>query len=214
MTPAEIEALSFQIIDEEAGPHGFSPKQWAIVRRMIHTSADFDYLNTVRFHPNAIAAGINAIRNGKTVITDTNMAKVGIRARDLQRFGVQVKCYMADPAVSKKAVAEAITRAKAAVDAALSDMQDGIYAVGNAPTALLRLIELVNAREATPALIVGLPVGFVNAAESKAALIELDCPYITNVGRKGGSNLAASVVNALAKLAMQGAEPSGLSDED
>jgi precorrin-8X/cobalt-precorrin-8 methylmutase len=206
MTPAEIEALSFEIIEKEAGPHDFSPEQWAIVRRMIHTSADFDYLKTVRFHPGAVAAGIDAIRNGKTIITDTNMAKAGIRAGDLQRFGARVQCYMADPAVSQKAAAQGTTRAKAAVDAALSDMRSGIYAVGNAPTALLRLIDLVKARQALPALIVGLPVGFVNAAESKAALMELDCPYITNVGRKGGSNVAASVVNALVKLALQGTD--------
>jgi precorrin-8X/cobalt-precorrin-8 methylmutase len=206
MTPAEIEARSFEIIDKEAGPHDFSPEQWAIVRRMIHTSADFDYLKTVRFHPDAVAAGIDAIRNGKTITTDTNMAKAGIRTGDLQRFGVRVQCYMADPAVSQKAAAQGMTRAKAAVDAALSDMQGGIYAVGNAPTALLRLIDLVKARQALPALIVGLPVGFVNAAESKAALMDLDCPYITNVGRKGGSNVAASVVNALVKLAMAGTE--------
>jgi precorrin-8X/cobalt-precorrin-8 methylmutase len=206
MTPAEIEARSFEIIDKEAGPHDFSPEQWAIVRRMIHTSADFDYLKTVRFHPDAVAAGIDAIRNGKTITTDTNMAKAGIRTGDLQRFAVRVQCYMADPAVSQKAAAQGMTRAKAAVDAALSDMQGGIYAVGNAPTALLRLIDLVKARQALPALIVGLPVGFVNAAESKAALMDLDCPYITNVGRKGGSNVAASVVNALVKLAMAGTE--------
>jgi precorrin-8X/cobalt-precorrin-8 methylmutase len=206
MTPAEIEARSFEIIDKEAGPHDFSPEQWTIVRRMIHTSADFDYLKTVRFHPDAVAAGIDAIRNGKTITTDTNMAKAGIRTGDLQRFGVRVQCYMADPAVSQKAAAQGMTRAKAAVDAALSDMQGGIYAVGNAPTALLRLIDLVKARQALPALIVGLPVGFVNAAESKAALMDLDCPYITNVGRKGGSNVAASVVNALVKLAMAGTE--------
>ena len=206
MSPAEIEAMSFKIIDAEAGPHGFSSEQWTIVRRMIHTSADFEYLETVRFHPNAVAAGLDAIRNARTIITDTNMAKAGIRIGDLQRFGVQVKCYITDPTVSQKAAAEGTTRAKAAVDAALPDIPDGIYVVGNAPTALLRLIDLVKGGQALPALIVGLPVGFVNAAESKAALIELDCPYITNVGRKGGSNVAAAVVNALVKLAMAGTE--------
>jgi precorrin-8X/cobalt-precorrin-8 methylmutase len=206
MTPAEIEALSFKIIDQEAGRHDFSSDQWTIVRRMIHTSADFEYLETVRFHPNAVAAGLDAIRNARTIVTDTNMAKVGIRTGDLQRFGVQVKCYITDPVVVQKAAAEGTTRAKAAVDAALSEIRAGIYVVGNAPTALLHLTDLVKVRQAAPALIVGLPVGFVNAAESKAALLELDCPYITNVGRKGGSNVAASVVNALVKLAMAGTE--------
>jgi precorrin-8X/cobalt-precorrin-8 methylmutase len=206
MTPAEIEALSFKIIDEEAGRHDFSSQQWSIVRRMIHTSADFEYMQTVRFHPNAVTAGLDAIRSAKTIVTDTNMAKVGIRAGDLRRFGVQVNCYITDPTVSQRAAAEGTTRAKAAVDAALAEIRDGIYVVGNAPTALLRLIDLVKVRQAAPALIVGLPVGFVNAAESKAGLLELDCPYITNVGRKGGSNVAASVVNALVKLAMAGME--------
>ncbi|UCF94431.1 MAG: precorrin-8X methylmutase [Desulfobacterales bacterium] len=203
MKPGEIEALSFKMIDEEAGIHQFKPDQWPIVRRMIHTSADFDYLHTVRIHPDAIPAGVAAIRKGQTIVTDTNMAKVGIRRGDLARFGVAVKCYMSDPAVQQKASQNGTTRAQAAVDAAISDMEDGLYVIGNAPTALLHLIDLVKAHKARPALIIGLPVGFVNAAESKAALMELDFPYISNLGRKGGSNVAASVVNALAKLAVQ-----------
>ena len=201
MKPDDIEALSFSIIDKEAGPHGFPPAQWHIVRRMIHTSADFDYLRTVRFHSRAVAAGIGAIRGGKAVITDTNMAKVGIRDRELKTFGVSVTCLMADPEVARIARETGTTRARAAVDAAVATMTDGIYVVGNAPTALLRLIELIGDGSARPALVIGLPVGFVNAAESKQALMELDTPYISNVGRKGGSNLAASVVNALAILA-------------
>ena len=203
MKPDEIENQSFQIIDQEAGPHNFTTEQWAIVQRMIHTSADFEYKENVRFHPDAVITGINAIRTGKTIITDTNMARIGIRSYDLKQYGVVVKCLMDDPAIHKKAKANGTTRAKAAVDAAISDMKDGIYVVGNAPTALLRLIELVQNGKAQPALIIGMPVGFVNAAESKAALIETNFPYISNIGRKGGSNIAASVVNALTKLAMR-----------
>ena len=129
------------------------------------------------------------------------MARVGIRSKDLAQFGVSVKCYMNDPLIHAAAKRNGTTRASAAVDMAAAEMADGIYVVGNAPTALLRLLELIHEKKARPALIVGLPVGFVNAAESKAALMETDCPYISNVGRKGGSNVAASVVNALAILA-------------
>jgi precorrin-8X/cobalt-precorrin-8 methylmutase len=168
---------------------------------MIHTTADFEFKDMVRIHPGAIAAGIQAIRSGKMIITDTNMARVGIRTKELAQFGVTVKCYMNDPRIHEKAKSNGTTRAKAAVDMAADDMSGGLYVVGNAPTALLRLIELINAGKARPALIIGLPVGFVNAAESKAALLEMDYPYITNIGRKGGSNLAASVVNALTILA-------------
>lgn len=201
MKPEEIERSSFDIIDREAGDHNFDGPQWSIVRRMIHTTADFEYKDMVRFHPQAIAAGLTAIRNGKTIITDTNMARVGIRGAALAPFGAVVKCYMNDPRIHAKAQSTGTTRARVAVDTAVDDMLGGIYVVGNAPTALLRLIELINAGQARPALVIGLPVGFVNAAESKAALMELDYPYISNLGRKGGSNLAASVVNALAILA-------------
>ena len=201
MKPAEIESTSFDIIDREVGNHDFNGSQWAIVRRMIHTTADFEFKDMVRFHPGAIAAGIKAIREGKMIITDTNMARVGIRSKELAQFGVTVKCYMNDPLIHEKAKSNGTTRAKAAVDMAVDDMRDGIYVVGNAPTALLRLIELIHAGKVRPALIIGLPVGFVNAAESKAALLEMDHPYISNIGRKGGSNLAASVVNALTILA-------------
>jgi precorrin-8X/cobalt-precorrin-8 methylmutase len=204
MKPHEIEALSFNIIDQEAGSHGFSAEQWSIVQRMIHTSADFEYKETVRFHPDAVSAGIKAIRSGKMIITDTNMARAGIRQMDLNPFGATVKCYMNDSAVAESAKAAGTTRAHAAVDAAASDMAGGIYVIGNAPTALLHLIERIREKKAQPALVIGLPVGFVNAAESKAELRKLDQPpYITNVGRKGGSNVAAAVVNAIIKLALQ-----------
>jgi precorrin-8X/cobalt-precorrin-8 methylmutase len=201
MNPEEIESTSFDIIDAEAGAHDFNAAQWSIVRRMIHTTADFEFKDMVRIHPGAIAAGIQAIRSGKMIITDTNMARVGIRTKELAQFGVTVKCYMNDPRIHEKAKSNGTTRAKAAVDMAADDMNGGLYVIGNAPTALLRLIELINAGRARPALIIGLPVGFVNAAESKAALSEMDYPYITNIGRKGGSNLAAGVVNALTILA-------------
>jgi precorrin-8X/cobalt-precorrin-8 methylmutase len=201
MKPHEIERSSFQIIDQEAGIHHFTAQQWSIVRRIIHTTADLEFKEMIRFHPDAISAGIEAIRNGKMIITDTNMARVGIRKKEVETYGGRVKCYINDPLIHEKAAVTGGTRAKAAVDMAISEMEDGIYVVGNAPTALLRLIELIGEKTAQPALVIGLPVGFVNAAESKAALVEMDTPYISNVGRKGGSNVAASVVNALIIMA-------------
>ncbi|CAB1077786.1 precorrin-8X methylmutase [Alkalispirochaeta odontotermitis] len=204
MKPGEIESTSFDIIDREVGQHDFNESQWTIVRRMIHTTADFEFKDMVCFHPQAVAAGLEAIRGGKMIITDTNMARVGIRTQELARYGTSVKCYINDPGIREIAESNGTTRAKAAVDMAADDMQGGIYVVGNAPTALLRLIELVKDARVRPALIIGLPVGFVNAAESKAALMEMDYPYISNIGRKGGSNLAAAVVNALTILAGKG----------
>jgi precorrin-8X/cobalt-precorrin-8 methylmutase len=201
MRPEEIEALSFGIIEQEAGPHGFTPGQWQVVRRMIHTSADFDYLKTVRFHKAAVKAGVASIEQGKTIFTDTHMARIGIRRIDVAAYGCEVHCLMTDPDVARMASESGSTRARAAVDHAARRMDGGIYVVGNAPTALLRLIELMDQGRAAPALVVGLPVGFVNAAESKAALLGTKIPYITNTGRKGGSNLAASVVNALIIMA-------------
>jgi precorrin-8X/cobalt-precorrin-8 methylmutase len=201
MKPHEIEQLSFQIIDSEAGDHGFGSDQWPVVRRVIHTSADFEWQQMIRLHPQAIVAGVAAIRSGCAIITDTNMARVGIRQRDLVRFGCTVNCYMTDERVAETAARKGITRANAAVDVAAPMLSGGIYVVGNAPTALLRLLELIEQGRVHPALVVGLPVGFVNAAESKALLLACDVPYITNVGRKGGSNVAAAVVNALIIMA-------------
>ncbi|WP_319404765.1 precorrin-8X methylmutase [uncultured Desulfosarcina sp.] len=201
MKPHEIERLSFQIIDSEAGVHDFSPDQWSVVRRVIHTSADFEWQEMIRLHPQAISSGVAAIRQGCPIITDTNMARAGIRQRDLTPFGATVACYMTDERVAEMAERKGMTRARTAVDIAAPDLDGGICVVGNAPTALLRLIELMDQGKVRPALVVGLPVGFVNAAESKALLLDCDVPYITNVGRKGGSNVAAAVVNALIVLA-------------
>jgi len=201
MKPQEIEDLSFEIIDQEAGEHTFSEEQWPIVRRMIHTSADFEYMNTIRFYPDVVQKGIKAIQNGCQIFTDTNMARVGIRKKEIHEFGGKVSCLIADKDVVDKAKDTGTTRALAAVDMACDRMKDGIYVVGNAPTALLRLIELIKEKKASPALVIGFPVGFVNAAESKDVLMALDFPYITNKGRKGGSNIAAAIVNALAIMA-------------
>ncbi len=201
MKPDDIELLSFNIIDEEAGEHGFNRDEWSIVRRMIHTSADFEYMNSICFSGDPITVGIRAIRAGKNIITDTNMAWSGVRKKSVENFGGRVSCLINDKDVAAKAKEAGSTRARIAVDMSADELTDGIYVVGNAPTALLRLIELIGADQIKPALILGFPVGFVNAAESKALLTELNIPFITNEGRKGGSNIAASVVNALIILA-------------
>ncbi len=203
MRPDEIERQSFAIIDAEAGAHDFAPEHWAIVRRMIHTSADFDYMRSVRIHPLAVKAGIRCIRGAGVIYTDTNMARTGIRQSALARFNASTRCLMATEEIARMAAEQNVTRARAAVDAVADRLGNSIYVVGNAPTALLRLIELIRQGRPVPALVIGLPVGFVNAAESKAELLRLDVPYITNVGRKGGSNVAASVVNALTLMAAQ-----------
>lgn len=206
--PREIESESFRRIEALAGgAHQFPPAAWAVVRRMIHTSADLDYLQSVRFHPEAVAAGVEALRRGRPVATDTRMLLAGISTGRLRRLGVEAVCLMDDPEVVAQAARQGTTRAAVAVELALPRMAGGIVAIGNAPTALLRLLELLAAGAPPPALVVGLPVGFVNAAESKEALTRQNCPYITALGPKGGSAVAAAAVNALALLALEETEP-------
>ncbi len=201
--PEDIEAESFRIIDSEVPKSRlFDGEKWEIVRRMIHTTADFEMIDLVRFHEKAVASGIEALKNGATIVTDTEMAKRGIPVRRLDPLGCEVHCLMNDERVVARAKAEGITRAKAAVDIAVVEIKPDIYVVGNAPTALIRLVEYFDKGEVSPALVVGMPVGFVNAAESKALLMSRNIPYISIEGRKGGSALAASVINALAILAV------------
>ncbi len=205
LEPGEIETRSFAVIDTETPvPRPFEGKQWRIVRRMIHTTADFELLSLVRFHPDAVSKGMAALKNGCLVVTDTEMAHMGISERRMTPLGCRVECHMGDAAVKEKALREKSTRALAAVDAVLNRLEGGIYVVGNAPTALLRLLEWMDKGECKPALIVGMPVGFVNAAESKALLMEQTAiPYITIAGRKGGSALAACVINQLAEMVLE-----------
>lgn len=200
LAPGEIERRSFEIIDDEAPDHKWPVAEWSIIRRMIHTSADFEYVESARFHPEAVRVGMEAVKKGKIIITDTRMALSGISSKKIAPYGVEVQCLIDHEYVVRRASETGTTRAVAAVDAALEKHDIGIYVVGNAPTALFRLLERTSAGEKAPDLVVGLPVGFVNAAESKAALLESSLTYITNVGRKGGSNIAASVINALVGL--------------
>lgn len=205
LSPEEIEAESFRLIEAEVGSHSWSPDDWQVVRRVIHTSADFDYARSMFFSPEAVPRGVAALRQGRGIVTDTTMALSGIAKPRLATFGVTAACFVADPEVARGARAARITRSILAMRKAGGDPANGIFVIGNAPTALFELVRLMREEGVRPALIVGVPVGFVGAADSKERLIaeatELGVPFITNRGRKGGSNVAAAVVNALLIMA-------------
>lgn len=203
MKPEEIERESFRIIEEEAGPHGWNEAEWQIVRRAVHTSADFEYVQSMVISDDAIDKALAALKGGAGIVTDTNMALSGISKARLAAFGCSVTCHVADKDVSEMAAREGITRSIAAMRKAVGNPDNRIFVIGNAPTALFELLRLMDEGAVQPALIIGLPVGFVGAEESKNALAASGhpAPFITNIGRKGGSNVAAAVVNALAILA-------------
>ena len=203
LKPDEIEQLSLSIIEHEVPePRPFQGDEWKVVRRMIHSSADFELLELVRFHPAAVHKGVEAIKRGCLVVTDTEMARAGISKGRLEKWGCIVACLMGEGEVARQAEVKGTTRASAAVDIISERINDGIYVIGNAPTALMRLLDLIDSGTCLPALVVGMPVGFVNASESKDRLMaQTKIPYITIKGRKGGSALAASVINALAEIA-------------
>lgn len=204
MKPAEIESRSFEIIESEVPePRPFQGEEWLVVRRMIHTSADFELLSLVHFHPEAVRKGVEALSRGCLIVTDTEMARVGMTRRRLSRLGCSAECYINVPEVIERAESGGVTRSASAVDYAVPRLTGNICVVGNAPTSLLRILYWMNEGRCTPALIVGMPVGFVNAAESKEALmVQKETPFITIRGRKGGSSLAAAVVNQLAEIAI------------
>jgi precorrin-8X/cobalt-precorrin-8 methylmutase len=203
MKPEEIESESFRIIDEEAGDHCWDDPQWQIVRRAIHTSADFEYASSMIFSDGAVEKAIEALKRGAGIVTDTTMALSGISMARLAPFACSVSCHVADSDVGAIAKREGVTRSIVAMRKAAKDLHNRIFVIGNAPTALFELLRLTAEGVITPALIIGLPVGFVGAEESKNALATVNhgIPFITNIGRKGGSNVAAAVVNALAILA-------------
>lgn len=199
--PQEIEGLSFQMITDELGEHDFTEEQYPVVQRIIHASADFDLGRSVVFHPDAVKAGIEAIRAGKKVVADVQMVQVGISKPRIEKFGGSVHVYISDPDVMEEAKRLNTTRAIISIRKAIKEADGGIFAIGNAPTALLELIRLVKKGEARPGLVIGMPVGFVSAAESKEELAKLDIPFITNMGRKGGSPVTVAALNALSLLA-------------
>lgn len=195
--PVEIETRSFEIITEELGDTPLVPGTEMIVKRCIHTSADFDYAVNLCFSENVVEKAIEAIKNGACIVTDTQMAKSGINKRALARCGGEVFCFMSDEDVAAAARENGTTRATASMDKAASLDRKLIFAIGNAPTALVRLYELISEGRISPELIIGVPVGFVNVVQSKELIMETDTPYIVAKGRKGGSNIAACICNAL-----------------
>lgn len=194
--PMEIEKRSFEIITEELGDTPLMPGTEAIVKRCIHTSADFDYARNLYFSEEAVDKALAALKKGACIVTDTQMAKAGINKRALARFGGEVYCFMADEDVADLAKKNGTTRATASMDKAAGLDRPLIFAVGNAPTALVRLYELIE-EGFRPELIIGVPVGFVNVVPSKELIMKTDVPCIVARGRKGGSNIAACIVNAL-----------------
>jgi precorrin-8X/cobalt-precorrin-8 methylmutase len=201
VAPADIEAESFAIIDKEIGPHSFDQATYQIVRRVIHATGDFSFKDTMRFAPGAIDQGLAAIRRGCDILTDVTMTASGISKALLARWGGKVVCLVGDEALAETAKKENCTRSELAIRRGLTE-NVGIIAIGNAPTALVEAVRLAALMPKGQApLIVGLPVGFVNAAESKALLVEKNSCYITSLGRKGGSPTAAATVNALLRLA-------------
>ncbi|WP_071460703.1 precorrin-8X methylmutase [Bacillus massilinigeriensis] len=199
--PEMIETKSFEMIDEEVGEHGFTEEQYPVVRRVIHASADFELGKSMIFHPDAVSAGIRAIQSGKPVIADVQMVQVGISKQRIEKYGGDIRVYISDSDVVQEAKRLETTRAIISMRKAIREANGGIFAIGNAPTALLELIRLIKEGEANPALVIGLPVGFVSAPESKEELAKLDIPFITNVGRKGGSTVTVAALNAISLLA-------------
>ena len=211
--PADIERTSMQIITQELQQRGIDLPEdhQAVVHRVIHTTADFEYAKTLRFTGNVVAHGIRALQEGTVIITDTNMTRAGISKVALKKFGGDVHCFMAEPEIADLARQTGTTRAVASMTYAAQHYPDAVFAVGNAPTALIRLAELM--REGLrPSLIVAVPVGFVNVVESKEELAavceQCDVPAIIAMGRKGGSTVAAAICNALLYSAADMLDPS------
>lgn len=195
--PMEIEKRSFEIITEELGDKQLLPGTELIVKRCIHTSADFDYADNLCFSPDVVERAMKAIKEGACIVTDTQMAKAGINKRALARYGGEVYCFMSDEDVAKIAKENGTTRATASMDKTATLDKKLIFAIGNAPTALVRLYELIEDGKLNPELIIGVPVGFVNVVQSKELIMDSGAPYIVARGRKGGSNIAACICNAL-----------------
>ena len=201
--PQDIEARSFEIIAKELADRGIvlDPEKDPVIRRAIHTSADFDYAHTLGFSDDAVRIAKDLIREGADVVTDTNMALTGINKKRLAVYGGSARCYMADETVAAEAKERGTTRASVSMEHAARDAKASgrktIFAIGNAPTALITLREMYDEGIFVPDFVIGVPVGFVNVVEAKEQILETDIPHIINRGRKGGSNVAAAIVNAL-----------------
>ncbi len=197
-----IEDKSMEIIENEIGSHPYSKDEWPVVRRVIHSTADFDFArqNMIVFHENAISSGINALKNGCNIIVDVNGVIGGLNKENLKEYGNKAICNISEPKIVEEAKKLNKTRAQTSMRMAASEMNGGVVAIGNAPTALVEVIQMIRENVTHPALVIGIPVGFVCAVESKEELRIIDTPYITNKGRKGGSPCASAIVNALFKI--------------
>ena len=202
----EIEDESMQIIESEIGSHSYNEMEWPIVRRIIHSTADFDFAgeNRLLFHKDAISNGINALKNGCSIVADVNGVIGLMNKQNPKDFGNDLICNISDPVLMKSAKKAGKTRAQMSMRMAEKEINGGIVVVGNAPTALLEVMEMFREGLVKPALVVGIPVGFVSAVESKDELSKMNMPFITNIGRKGGSPCASAIINALYKLLRQG----------
>jgi precorrin-8X/cobalt-precorrin-8 methylmutase len=201
-----IEDESMQIIENEIGSHSYNEQEWPIVRRIIHSTADFDFArdNKIIFQKNAVQSGLDALKNGCSIIVDVNGIVGLMNKQNPKDFGNNIICNISEPSLIEEAKKENKTRAQMSMRIAKEDMNGGIVVIGNAPTALLEVMEMVKEGITKPALVIGIPVGFVSAVESKEELAKMDIPFITNQGRKGGSPCASAIVNALYKLVRQG----------
>ena len=195
----DIEKRSMAIIEQEVGKHSYNELEWIIVRRIIHATADFDFAkqNAIIFHKDAIASALNAIANKCAIVGDSDIVLAALNKKSLNDFGLRCVCKISDAMVASEAKQLNKTRAEVAMRKAATEINNGIVAIGNAPTALYEIIRMVNEGVVKPALIIGIPVGFVSAVESKEELLNVNVPYITNKGRKGGSTVAAAIINAL-----------------
>jgi precorrin-8X/cobalt-precorrin-8 methylmutase len=199
----DIEKRSFEIIESEVGSHQYDENEWIVVRRVIHATADFDFAGKgkIIFHKQAIESAFNALRERCTIVTDVEMVLAAISKKSIIDLGLKAVCYISDCTVAEQARTLGKTRSETAMRRAAKDMDGGILAIGNAPTALYEVINMVREGITKPALVVGMPVGFVSAAESKEELAKMkDLPFITNVGRKGGSSAVSSIINAIMLL--------------
>ena len=201
-----IEDESMQIIENEIGSHPYNEQEWPIVRRIIHSTADFDFArdNKMIFHKDAVKNGLDALKNGCNIVVDVNGIIGLLNKQNPKDFRNDVICNISEPSLMEAAKEAGKTRAQMSMRVAKEDMNDGIVVIGNAPTALLEVMEMIREGVTKPALVIGIPVGFVSAVESKEELAKMDIPFITNLGRKGGSPCASAIVNALYKLLRQG----------
>lgn len=195
--PDQIEAKSFEIIGEILGEKKLDPRYEAVIKRCIHTSADFEYADSLYFTDGIIETVQEAIKNGAYIVTDTKMAQAGINKKRIEAYGGKVLCFIGDEDVAQEAKARGVTRSFVSMEKAAELDRPVIFAIGNAPTALFSICDLVKAGKLSPAAVIGVPVGFVNVVESKEQVIKLGVPAIVARGRKGGSNIAAAIVNAI-----------------